>query len=326
MNYIKLFGEGVPNINLYGGKGANLIKLVKEGFDVPYGFIINTNSYKEFLESSEYSKQITELLTKEFNSKEILQLSTRLKSLILKSKIPEVVMQELKISYNQIFSGIEESDSFAVRSSATIEDSNIFSFAGQADTYLFINSFEDLLVSLKNCWASLFSPGALLYLLQMKKKGVLDSLINIRMAVVVQKMVESEISGVLFTVNVMTNNDNEMLINSTWGLGETIADNIINPDMIIINKENYNISNIVIGEKEKRSIRNPEGTPDTILIENELESRNICSLNETQLFQLCLLGKKIEIIFQCPQDIEWAIENEKIYILQTRPITTLNSK
>lgn len=192
--------------------------------------------------------------------------------------------------------------------------------------YLIINTFEGLLISLKNCWASLFSPGALLYLLQMKKQGVLDSLINIKMAVVVQKMVESEISGVLFTVNVITNNDNEMLINSTWGLGETIADNIINPDMIIINKENYNISNIVIGEKEKRAIRNPEGTPDTILIENELKSRNICSLNETQLFQLCLLGKKIEIIFQCPQDIEWAIENEKIYILQTRPITTLNSK
>jgi len=326
MNYIKLFGEGVPNINLYGGKGANLIKLVKEGFDIPYGFIINTNSYNKFLDSSEYSKQITELLTKEFNSKEILQLSTRLKSLILKSKIPKVVIQELKILYNQFLSGIEESDSFAVRSSATIEDSNIFSFAGQADTYLFINTFEGLLISLKNCWASLFSTGALLYLLQMKKQGVLDSLINIKMAVVVQKMVESEISGVLFTVNVITNNDNEMLINSTWGLGGTIADNIVNPDMIIINKENYNISNIVIGEKEKRSIRNPEGTPDTILIENELESRNICSLNETQLYQLCLLGKKIENIFQCPQDIEWAIENEKIYILQTRPITTLNSK
>ena len=235
-------------------------------------------------------------------------------------------MQELKISYNQFRNGIEESDSFAVRSSATIEDSNKFSFAGQADTYLFINSFEGLLISLKNCWASLFSPGALLYLLQMKKQGVLDSLITIKMAVVVQKMVESEISGVLFTVNVMTNNDNEMLINSTWGLGETIADNKINPDMIIINKENYNISNIVIGEKEKRSMRNPEGTPDTLLIENELESRNICSLNETQLFQLCLLGEKIENIFQCPQDIEWAIENEKIYILQTRPITTLNCK
>jgi len=326
MNYIKLFGEGVPNINLYGGKGANLIKLVKEGFDVPYGFIINTKSYNEFLESSEYSKQITELLTKEFNSKDILQHSTRLKSLILKSKIPEVVIQELKISYNQFRNGIEESNSFAVRSSATIEDSNIFSFAGQADTYLFINSFEDLLISLKNCWASLFSPGALLYLLQMKKKGVLDSLINIRMAVVVQKMVESEISGIMFTVNVITNNNNEMLINSTWGLGGTIADNIIYPDMIIINKENYTISNIVIGEKEKRSIRNPKGTPDTIFIENELESRNICSLNETQLFQLCLLGEKIENIFQCPQDIEWAIENEKIYILQTRPITTLNSK
>ncbi len=326
MNYIKLFGEGVPNINLYGGKGANLIKLVKEGFDVPYGFIINTNSYNKFLESSEYSKQITELLTKEFNSKEILQHSKRIKSLILKSKIPEVVIQELKRSYNQFLNGIEESDSFAVRSSATLEDSNIFSFAGQADTYLFINTFEGLLISLKNCWASLFSAGALLYLLQMKNQGVLDSLKNIKMAVVVQKMVESEISGVLFTVNVITNNDNEMLINSTWGLGETIADNIINPDMIIINKENYNISNIVIGEKEKRSIRNPEGTPDTILIENELESMNICSLNETQLFQLCLLGKKIENVFQCPQDIEWAIENEKIYILQTRPITTLNSK
>lgn len=126
MNYIKFFGEGVPNINLYGGKGANLIKLVKGGFDVPYGFIINSNSYKKFLESSEYSKEITELLTKEFNSKEILQHSTKLKSLILKTKIPEVVKHELKISYKQFRSEIEESDSFAVRSSATLEDSNMF--------------------------------------------------------------------------------------------------------------------------------------------------------------------------------------------------------
>jgi len=323
MNYIKFFGKGVPNINLYGGKGANLIKLVKGGFDVPYGFIINTNSYKKFLESSEYSKQITELLTKEFNSKEILQHSTRLKSLILKSKIPEVVKDELKISYKEFRSGLEDHDSFAVRSSATLEDSNKFSLAGQADTYLFNNTFDDLLISLKKCWASLFSPGALLYLLQMRKQGILDSLINIKMAIVIQKMIDSEISGVLFTVNVINNSDNQMLINSTWGIGETIADNIINPDMIIINKENFNVIKMIIGEKEKSSKRNPEGT-HTIFVDNDLESRKICSLNEDQLLQLYHLGKKIEKLNKWPQDIEWAIQSNVIYILQTRPITTLN--
>jgi len=138
-------------------------------------------------------------------------------------------------------------------------------------------------------------------------------------------MINSNISGVLFTANVITNNLNQMLLNSSWGLGETIANNLIIPDLIILNKKNFQILKKIIGKKEKKSIPNPEGS-STKLVETELELRNICSVNEYQLRHLYNLGVQLENKFSYPQDIEWAIENEIIYILQSRPITTLNEK
>jgi len=148
------------------------------------------------------------------------------------------------------------------------------------------------------------------------------SLKDIQMAVVVQKMVNSEISIVMFTANVVNNNQNQMMINSTWGLGETIADNSVNPDTIIINKEKFEIIKIIIGEKEKKSIRHPKSS-GTIMVVNDSDASKLCSLNEMQLQKLHKLGLKLEESFHCPQDIELAIEKENIYVLQTRPITTL---
>lgn len=322
MKYVDFFTRTAPNPDLLGGKGANLVKLVKFQFNIPPGFIINTKSYEKFLEESEYSDQITELISKDFKSKEIMHLSPKIKDLILKSSIPEDVMDEIKSAYDKICENIGGGASFAVRSSATIEDSSKFSFAGQADTFLYNKTYDDILTSLKKCWVSLFSPRAMLYLLQMKKMGIDLSIDNVQMAVVVQKMVNSQISGVLFTINVVNNEENQMMINSTWGLGETIASNSVNPDTIIINKDKFEIIKSIIGKKERKAIQNPESS-GVILIETDEQSGMVCSLTDNQLRQLQNLGLKIEKAFKCPQDIEWAIENDKIYILQSRPITTL---
>ena len=156
----------------------------------------------------------------------------------------------------------------------------------------------------------------------MRKKGIELSFLDIHMAVIIQKMVNAHISGVLFTANVINNDQNQMLINSAWGFGETIANDLIIPDTIIINKNKFEIIKRIIGKKEKKSIPNPEGS-FTILIETDTQSRACCSLNDKQLRQLHKLGLKIERAFNYPQDIEWAIENDIIYTLQSRPITTL---
>jgi pyruvate,water dikinase len=322
MKYIVFLSEGGPNPDLLGGKGSNLIKLVKMGANVPPGFIVTSNAYKKFVKESEYREELEKLLSGELESKNIMQYSAEIKKKMGKSKIPGDIVAEIRTAFDLIYEKVGFTLSFAVRSSATVEDTSQFSFAGQAETFLFIKSLDDILKSIKNCWISLFSPQAMLYILQMRKRGLEISLLGTSMAVVIQQMVNSNISGVLFTANVINNNVNQMLINSTWGLGETIANNLVNPDTIIINKDKFEIVKLIIGEKEKKSIQNSEGS-GTILVETDAESRRICSLNESQLRQLHKLGLKIESAFRYPQDIELGIENDVIYTLQTRPITTL---
>ena len=325
MKYITFFTESTPNPTLVGGKGLNILKLGKIKVNIPPGFIVNTNAYKKFIEKSSYHDQLIDLFSKNVKPKDILNHSKELKSLIIRSRFPEYIKKEIKEVFDEINNKLKKKISYAVRSSATIEDSKAFSFAGQAESFLNNKNFDEILLSLKNCWSSLFSPQALLYLLQMKKKGIDFSLLNISMAVVVQEMINSEVSGVLFTTNVLDNNTTQMLINATWGLGETVTDNLVVPDMIILNKSEFNIVRYDIGKKEKRSIQNPNGS-GTILIENDQNSGSFCSLTTKQLYQLYDLGLKLENEFSYPQDIEWAIQNEVIYVLQTRPITTLKNK
>jgi len=322
MDYVQNLSESHSDSNLLGGKGSNLVKLIKTGIQVPPGFIINTHAYKKFLRESYNSDKLKEIMLLPLEQKTVLRASKMIQLIILKSKIPKDIIDEIKVVLEQICEEIDGEAFFAVRSSATVEDSSKFSFAGQADTFLYNKTLNLVLTSLKECWMSLFSPRALLYILQMRKKGFNISLLDIQMAVIVQKMVNSKVSGVLFTANVVNNDKSQIFLNSTWGLGETIADNSVNPDTIIIDKEPFKIIKRIIGKKEKKSIQNPKGL-GTILIDNDPKYREKCSLTEDQIYRLYELALKIENAFKCPQDIEWAIENETIYTLQTRPITTL---
>ena len=310
-----------PNSELQGGKGSKLINLIKIGANVPPGFIITTRSYDKFIEESNRHEELKQLLSTPFSKHDVIEHSSKIIDIIMNSKVPEIIIKEIKrghILFNEI------NCSFAVRSSASIEDNKHFSFAGQANTYLFQRTINDVVKSVKRCWASFFSPQALLYFLHMKKENNSLSLNNIKMAIIVQKMVNPSVSGVLFTSNVLNHDKNQMLINSSWGIGESIVNNSVNPDMIIIQKDKFKILHEEIGKKEKKSIPNSYRS-GTVIIKTNAPSREQLSLNERQIKQLHELGLKIENEFNYPQDIEWAIENEKLFTLQSRPITTMRT-
>ena len=321
MKYVEFLTNANPNPLLYGGKGSNLINLINFGINVPPGFILNTNAYAKFLKNSTFKEEIFHTFSNSYEPKDVLNLSTKIKSFFMSSEIPEEIIKETKIAFKEIRQNLGKETTFSVRSSANIEDSSNFSFAGQAESYLNKTNFSDILKSIKKCWISLFSPKALLYIWQLRKNNKLNSLNDIQMAVIIQKMVNSQISGVLFTINVINNAKNEMLINSTWGLGETITNSSIIPDLIILSKEKFSIIKYIIGEKEKTSILSPEGN-STILIPTRQPLKEQYSLNKTELVTLYNLGLKLEKLFNYPQDIEWAIENNVVYTLQSRPITT----
>lgn len=324
MFYVELFSKTTPNKALLGGKGSNLIKLLNLDIKTPLGFIVNTNSYTKFLKESHLKDELDHLLKKVYAPNEVLELSNKINDCFIDSQVPKEITEEIKRVYYKYNEQSGEKVSFAVRSSANIEDSEDFSFAGQAESYLCIKTFNEIILSMKKCWASLFSPQALLYLLQMGRSGKKVNLKDLKMAVVVQKMVNPQVSGVLFTSNVINNDLNQMLINSTWGLGETITNNTIIPDLIILKKEKFEVLKIELGDKQKMLIPNPEGS-STILVETDPKLKVMCSLNDDQLLQLHKVGLTLEKSFDYPQDIEWAIENDEIYILQSRPITTLKN-
>ena len=210
MEQVNYLVTSSPDQELFGGKGSNLISLIRIGANVPPGYIISTKSYEIFIQESKNYAKLCELFSHPYSSREVIEHSAKIIELIMETQIPNVVIEEIKRGYILLN---EPNSSFAVRSSALIEDSKKFSFAGQANTYLFQRSMNDLIKSVKRCWASLFSPQALLYFLHIRKYASNFSLLNIKMAVIIQKMINSHVSGVLFTSNVLTNDDNQMLIN-----------------------------------------------------------------------------------------------------------------
>ncbi|MFX0166462.1 MAG: PEP/pyruvate-binding domain-containing protein [Candidatus Hodarchaeota archaeon] len=290
--------------------------------NVPPGFIINTKSYKNFLKTSQIKEKLLHILSNGYHAKDIIGISNRIKELYLRAQSTQEITEEIKIAYTKLVRKTSKNTSFSVRSSTDIEDSNCFSFAGQAESYLNIKTFKGIINYIKNCWISLYSPQALLNFLKMNKENKKISLIELKMAVIIQKMINSQKSGVLFTVNILNNDKNEMLINSTWGLGDTNTNNIFVPDMINLDKKQFKIVKIVIVKKEKMSLIN-SNRPLTGLSKIKQKLKEICSLNNHQLFQLYNLGLNIESVFNYPQDIEWAIEKDILYTLQSRPIITL---
>jgi len=310
-----------------GNKALNLNILLKNNYSIPDGHVIKTSGYKLFLNHNEIDKLIQKSLEtinyKNYSS--IVEMSELIRSKILESPLPDELIKELSINHN-----LYNNFSFAVRSSATAEDLPATSFAGQYDTFLNIIGLENITLNIKKCYASLWTERAISY---REKNNIPHSSVNI--AVLIQKMIEVKSAGVLFTANPITNNFTECLIESNFGLGESLVSGQINPDQYIVQnlikkgKERFKIISKKIGNKiyatYPKDRHKGGGVNSVLLAEHE---RTEASLSDDIIIKLAKIGWAIENLFDNnPQDIEWAINSDgQIWLLQTRSITTLENK
>ena len=283
MTWIKHFAEiGDSDLPLVGGKGLNLGRLTAAGFLVPPGFCVTTDAYR------------TTVGTVDTQNGEAVQAVA----------LPESLQSEILTAYNQL-----GADSVAVRSSATAEDLPDASFAGQQDTFLNVSGTSELLEKIKACWASLWSDRAVAY---RREHGIGDA--QLAMAVVVQTMVDAEVSGVMFTRN--PTGGEELVIESNWGLGESIVSGEVTPDHFMMSRETGNLIRETVVSKRKMIAR---GGVQAVPI----GQREIPSLQRGQVAELGQLGMQVDAFYGAPQDIEWAHAKGQFYLLQARPITTL---
>jgi len=320
-NYFSFLEEKKLNTNLLGSKGKNLFKLHDNGINIPHCFVLNSHAYTEAITKLEIPKKLRLFFSRSNPPTRVINFSNNITTEILNYEFPKRLILELQQAVTRFNDDMGGEISFAIRSSANIEDQLKFSFAGQAESFLFNSSLIEIIHSIKSCWASLFSPLSLLYILKCNQRGI--ELPTIEMAVIIQEMIDSDIAGVLFTINVLNNNVNQMLINSSWGLCETVTNNSVIPDLIILDKNEFIVIDSKVGDKEIRRVKNPNG-PSTIIVKNEPEIKKFLCLKHEHLLKIHDLGLNIEKIFGYPQDIEWAFKNDVLYTLQSRPITNFS--
>ena len=299
------------DISLAGGKGANLGELTSTKINVPKGFVITADSYKAFLKENGIEEIIRNKL-REVSGDEIklLKAADRFRELIRSGNFSTETKKLIADKYKSLGENIR----VAVRSSATAEDLSDASFAGQQESYLNVVGIDNVLLQIRNCYASLWGNRAVSYRFH---QGYDQT--SVAIAVVVQKMVESEKAGVLFTVNPLSQNTNEIQINASYGLGESVVSGRVTPDSYIVTKTGKLIET-TIGSKETRIIY---GNKDTVEIAVDEEARKKRVLEDNEISGLVDCGLKIEKHYGMPMDIEWAIKDSNIYILQARAITTL---
>lgn len=300
-------------ITMVGGKGANLAELSTiEGIQVPTGFCVTTEVYKEIIATSNTFNSLLEQLDNLTidNRKVITETSVKIRKVIGDIAIPKSIDDEI----TQYLKQLGETDAYAVRSSATAEDLPTASFAGQQDTYLNVIGKKSILKYISKCWASLFTDRAIVYRMQ----NGFDHR-KVYLSVVVQKMVFPQAAGILFTADPVTSNRKVLSIDASFGLGEALVAGLVNPDIYKI--DSGKIINKKISAKKIAIYTLKEGGTKTQEIEPEQQNKQ--ALTDEQILQLERMGRKIEEHFGCPQDIEWCMADDIVYIVQSRPITTL---
>ena len=299
-----------------GGKGASLCRMSRFGMPVPEGFIVCSQMFTEFMERCGLWDKVYEILDRGIDytdNKSLYKMSKEIRDMIEKQEMPEDMRLNIISNYRKLGNNSE----VAVRSSGTAEDLDDASFAGQQETYLYVIGEEDVVKYIQLCWASLYNDRAIFY---RSAKGFDERSISI--AVVVQRMVNSEKAGVMFSVNPIDKDPDVAVIEAAWGLGEGVVQGIVTPDNYSVNKDTYEIVNEYISEKEIMVVRlSDKGGVKEVEVEESLKEAVVLSSEEIR----CLidLAKKAEQYYGKPQDLEWAIEKGKCYLLQSRPITTL---
>ena len=311
--YIKWFKDtNKDDLAEVGGKTANLGEMTQAGFPVPDGFCVTSHAYLDFLKKNSLTNKIKACL-KSLDSEDSTALqssSEDIRSLFKISSMPKATQKEITLAYQQLSK--KKNPLVAVRSSATAEDLPEASFAGQQETFLNVSGTDQLLESVRACWASLFTARAIYY---REQKGF--DHFQVAVAVPVQLMVQSDISGIMFTVDPITNNEDVVTIEAVFGLGEGIVSGSITPDHYLLNKESLKIVEKKIVPQKKMISLKGETTVSPAWQKKQ-------KLPDQLVKKLAKIGIALEKHYQFPQDIEWAVENKKIAIVQTRPVTTLN--
>ncbi len=335
--FIRWFEElGKEDVPLVGGKGANLGEMTNAGIPVPPGFCVTAEAYKYFVENVkvEEGKTLQEWImdiiaqTNVDDSKQLQENTAKIRQKIIELPMLPEIAEEIERAYKELSQRFgKEAVYVAVRSSATAEDLPEASFAGQQETYLDVYGVDDVIDKVKRCWASLWTARATFY---RAKQGFDHS--KVYLSAVVQKMVNSKTSGVMFTANPVTNNRNEIMINASWGLGEAVVSGSVTPDEYIVEKGTWKIKEKFIAKKEVMVVRNPETGKGTVYVKvaeylgPEWVEKQV--LTDEQIIEVAKIGAKIEEHYGWPQDIEWAYDADdgKLYIVQSRPITTLKEE
>lgn len=302
------------DLDTVGGKGMSLAKLADSGFAVPEGFHITTHAYLHFVSTNQLQDAINQTLKEVDLSKPTSfdAVSQKIGHLFSQSKIPGALANAIVSAYAALPGS---NPAVAVRSSATAEDLPEASFAGQQETYLNITGADQLLEATKKCWASLWTARAIAY---RSRQNIPPE--KIALAVTVQLLVNAEAAGILFTANPLNGNREEMLINAAWGLGEAIVSGAVDPDIIKINKSTGEIIQRHTSEKRVMSVCTRTGIDEKPVPDN---LRNIPVLSDTKAHELSQIGIQIEELYRLPMDIEWALADGQIAILQARPITAM---
>ncbi len=326
VEFEKLGKEDAP---LVGGKNANLGEMLKARIPVPPGFAITSYAYKRFLEETGLSEKIYDIIRESVKEKkdpkQYEEASKKIRTIIESEQIPKDIVKVIKEAYKKLCDNLGIVDAYvAVRSSATAEDLPDASFAGQQETYLNVKGFDDLIYSVRKCWSSLFTPRAIFY---RDEKGFPHE--KVLISVGVQKMVNAKAAGVMFTLHPVTGDRSKIVIESTWGLGESLVSGSVIPDRFVIDKDTMKIVEREIVHKTVFYTR--DEADKTVHLTVPSDKQDAPSLTDEEVLKLAELGKRIEEHYQKPQDIEFAVDKDlpfpkSIFIVQSRPETVWSIK
>ncbi len=325
LDFEKLDKNSVP---IVGGKNASLGEMIKAAIRVPPGFAVTTDSYLLFITDAGIKSRIIDRVS-DLNSDDVAALndaSADVQELIKKTPMPDAVSDAIKDGYAGLCEKCAvESVPVAVRSSATAEDLPSASFAGQQDTYLWIQGADQVISKVQNCWASLYTPRAIAY--RIKNDFPHDKVL---ISVGVQKMVNSKAAGVMFTINPTNGDISKVLIEGSWGLGETVVSGSVNPDKFVVDKVMLEINERTISTKHIECVYDLE-KGETVDADVAEDMQCTCCLADDEIKALVIAAKNIENHYGRPMDIEWAIDKdipfpENMFIVQARPETVWSQR
>ena len=318
MTYIEWFHEGKLPRERVGGKGASLSELAGAGFPVPGGFCVNAEGYRRFVATVGIDERLEQALAgAHLETFEGVQAASHhVASLLEDAQLPDDLREEIGEAYDSLtaMTGL----ACAVRSSAISEDGASASFAGLYESYLNVRGVTDVLTAVRRCYASLWSERAIRYRARGGAVGAHDE----AMGVVIMGLVPSDVSGIAFTAHPVTGARDLVVINSSWGLGEAVVSGRVTPDFFVIDKNSFAVLERDIFTKELAIYSHPDGG-GTIERQIPADKRSVASLSDEQAQEVARLAARVEAQYGRPQDVEWGLANHQLFLLQSRPITTL---